>query len=588
MKKITLFALAALTASSAFAAFPQLNAVKSQRIQNKLQESAAVSVVKATESKSISRAEDGVAEEIIPELPTYMTFDALYMGLSPTLAQYSKPFGFVPSTGSANFTPFYKADSYSWSWLKFLKGGVVEEQSSSETALSIPVNPFDQFEGPTLKMGAGNMVITYCDSVLEYFAGGFPALYFNEDPEDRVGLTPVKFTSDLTRTLEASINYTGTPAGYDKATGTYNDFIDIIYSDYSRFDEVDSVYVTDYTDFKINGYGTVVPGSSAPYLLSSGFFVVAAETKEVAEVKIAVLGIDKDGYINFTDTIGTGSMLLPKGKTAGAVNFTLSAVDEILGLPTDQPIVVPTQGVYLSFYGVNDPENITLFSPYYNTSNKIDYLDRTESGTLNPIYNYTNPRHAFIEFTCKNPEGEVVSDYCPNFGFYGNDINALSRAFEYLIFYNVEFPYLACATEGYGSGDMTVEVPAEGGYVNRWFEANQDIVQLIDDEYVTVEEAGDTEWYVFDTEPDEEYPFAFNLQIEAEPLPAGVEGRKATITFSGYGFDNTITIIQGTPASINDVVAAQAKNGKVYDLQGRVVTKATKGIYIVDGKKVIL
>lgn len=71
-------------------------------------------------------------------------------------------------------------------------------------------------------------------------------------------------------------------------------------------------------------------------------------------------------------------------------------------------------------------------------------------------------------------------------------------------------------------------------------------------------------------------------------LKAGgtIGANKAYLTYSGalarefFGFDET--------TGINDVSANTMEHGDAYDLQGRHVSQPTKGIYIVNGKKVII
>ena len=60
-----------------------------------------------------------------------------------------------------------------------------------------------------------------------------------------------------------------------------------------------------------------------------------------------------------------------------------------------------------------------------------------------------------------------------------------------------------------------------------------------------------------------------------EALPSG-----NARTFIGFDFDNTTTAIEG--------VAAENFNGEVYNLQGQRVTKAQKGLYIINGKKMVI
>ena len=42
------------------------------------------------------------------------------------------------------------------------------------------------------------------------------------------------------------------------------------------------------------------------------------------------------------------------------------------------------------------------------------------------------------------------------------------------------------------------------------------------------------------------------------------------------------------PSAINNVAAPTIANGVYYDLQGRPVANPTRGLYIVDGKKVVI
>ncbi len=64
--------------------------------------------------------------------------------------------------------------------------------------------------------------------------------------------------------------------------------------------------------------------------------------------------------------------------------------------------------------------------------------------------------------------------------------------------------------------------------------------------------------------------------IDALPEPEG-EGAR---TFIGFDFDNTTTAIEGVAAEKNF-------NGEIYNLQGQRVIKAQKGLYIINGKKVL-
>lgn len=46
-------------------------------------------------------------------------------------------------------------------------------------------------------------------------------------------------------------------------------------------------------------------------------------------------------------------------------------------------------------------------------------------------------------------------------------------------------------------------------------------------------------------------------------------------------------LVDNISTAINGVAADKASTTVIYDLQGRKVTKMTKGVYIVNGKKIV-
>lgn len=70
----------------------------------------------------------------------------------------------------------------------------------------------------------------------------------------------------------------------------------------------------------------------------------------------------------------------------------------------------------------------------------------------------------------------------------------------------------------------------------------------------------------------------FTLGAHTAYLPAlGANAR----SFIGFDFDNTTTAIEG-------VATVENRDGEVYNLQGQRVVKAQKGLYIVNGKKMVI
>ena len=72
---------------------------------------------------------------------------------------------------------------------------------------------------------------------------------------------------------------------------------------------------------------------------------------------------------------------------------------------------------------------------------------------------------------------------------------------------------------------------------------------------------------------------AFHVHVETDALYQA---------WSTYKADNGSSFIIDTPDAINSIEAEQQNaDGAIYDLSGRRVSKTTKGIYIINGKKVI-
>ncbi|MBR6590897.1 MAG: hypothetical protein IKK67_10655 [Bacteroidaceae bacterium] len=96
---------------------------------------------------------------------------------------------------------------------------------------------------------------------------------------------------------------------------------------------------------------------------------------------------------------------------------------------------------------------------------------------------------------------------------------------------------------------------------------------------------------VVPAELDKNMMTSFRLVID--PLPEGVAGRQADIIFSdNLGFTRRRTFIQGDAAAgIDDVTVAQPvldPYAPVYDLTGRLVSNPVKGIYLQNGKKIVV
>ena len=141
--------------------------------------------------------------------------------------------------------------------------------------------------------------------------------------------------------------------------------------------------------------------------------------------------------------------------------------------------------------------------------------------------------------------------------------------------------------------NTTMTIPAEGGQasikVSPMFNNSDDAETKtrlwVDD---TIEGNEIPEWLTFgfanenytDTES------SFDLVAQAEALPAGVEGRTATVTFMQEGARLTVTVNQGETSGIS-VTKTDVKsgNGQMYNLAGQRVNNGFKGLVIKNGRK---
>jgi len=124
------------------------------------------------------------------------------------------------------------------------------------------------------------------------------------------------------------------------------------------------------------------------------------------------------------------------------------------------------------------------------------------------------------------------------------------------------------------------EAAAELGYKTRLF---------LDE---TVEGNEIPEWLQIGIANEEytEEEYAFDLIAQAEALPAGVEGRQATIVFYQEGARLTVTVTQGTVSGISSTKATVKveKATPMYNLAGQRVNSNFKGLVVKDGKKYVV
>ena len=145
----------------------------------------------------------------------------------------------------------------------------------------------------------------------------------------------------------------------------------------------------------------------------------------------------------------------------------------------------------------------------------------------------------------------------------------------------IEYPQVE-AREGYTFAwdkELTV-MPAEATTITGTFTANIYKVTYMDGETVVAS-----------------YEVAYGESLPEAPVYNREDDQEFTYTFEGWQGDVFTTmpahdvvytaIIKSTPTAIDAILASDGQL-KVYDLQGRRVERPVKGIYVINGKKVMI
>lgn len=79
--------------------------------------------------------------------------------------------------------------------------------------------------------------------------------------------------------------------------------------------------------------------------------------------------------------------------------------------------------------------------------------------------------------------------------------------------------------------------------------------------------------------------YLIKVSITGDSAPYASAG--TIFAIGGSNMPDEIPLVIGDPTGIHSAVNSEARDGKIYDLQGRRVANPTKGIYIVNGKKIL-
>lgn len=628
MKKILMISGAALLAASAMAVGPtktaaieSLKGAKMQRMDMtaKFAGKKVATAVEAMKKNRVSILNQDLADEVTPEVPGeeepaatfaaryyYPPINTFYAGCTPD--GYTFPYIVGEGedelsvlwglSGNKGVIPFLNlsSEAQAYEWAYDFMGPRDEEyapMTSEEKNLVIPVEgPYQFFTAPTLTAFNGDEQNSYKGQYVSRYISGpdfssfgvYPSNIFSDWDEAEsdadywgVGTCPVNIhVAGNTYTYEFAVNRApaADDADYYNENGACMQYVNALNKIYGEKYDISNVTV--------GSYIAILPEQTQAYLLDETWFMPYYTSTADITLTVDVCGLTEDGYIDRAHPIGSGEVVLPAHpkKPATELAFvTLEAVDED-GFPTSNPLVIDGEA-YVFISGFNDPA-VSYFTMFFNGGTTFD-----DAEAKNGVSDYyaCNSMMAF-EFEAKE---KGVENAEPLYGnrIWSTDLFTYGQkapywgATDFNISYNILFPYV---TNNDGGEELIVDAPTEGGEIEYTFDAYFLMSALIDEGVMTTEVSGD-DFFTYEavrgtvTIDGKDY-VTNQVNIKAEPLPAGVEGRKGIIKFRGFASDFDIVVNQGDVSGISNVAAA---NGPVeyFDLQGRKLNAApANGLYI--------
>lgn len=166
----------------------------------------------------------------------------------------------------------------------------------------------------------------------------------------------------------------------------------------------------------------------------------------------------------------------------------------------------------------------------------------------------------------------------------------------YGFFNNYAKPYVSYKGAVYGwlhtEDSKDIVLPADGGTAKIHVEPLFCAVDEQDNNYTSLwlaEDSDNPDWLNINitNEVYTEEEFSFDLNFQADALPAGVAGRTANLIFEQKAARLAVTVTQGESTGINVTVKQLDKNTPAYNLAGQRVNADFKGLVIKNGKKMI-
>ena len=273
------------------------------------------------------------------------------------------------------------------------------------------------------------------------------------------------------------------------------------------------------------------------------------------------------------------------------MKFTNKQEDPILGITTDEPFVID-QPVAVVVRGVND-NGVDVGFPGHGYGNYDEQTGNSspneERQQINGFLDFQEDGHVYYSETALELNFNGMMDYVNVDSTFASQQGDITGA-------NI----LKVSDDGqtvstYGKGSDQNLGCAIAWTALPWFDIDGNSNYSVEGAPDWVSEVSCDPQYWTQTEQGQSVNYGQNLiTFKCQPLPAGVNGRAATVYLKGKGVKaaTPIILLQGNADPTMSIAQykADVKSGKVkeiYDLAGRRVLPTTKGLVIKNGHVVL-
>lgn len=309
--------------------------------------------------------------------------------------------------------------------------------------------------------------------------------------------------------------------------------------------------------------GFVLPaGDNASFTVDKGGVYKLIFTADVANYTLNVQKILTKSYTytaSYTNTYNWGSVYAYAWSGEGD-----SKVEQLGGWPGTQ-IYADANGIYTAtILNKIAPEYIIFNANDGNQTGNLVFVDGS-------IYNYNGDKSVAINVTAAG-----YATYCSELALDFTAVEGLTAYKATITGTEVKFEKVEKVPAGEGvlvkaaAGKYTVPSIASADAIENALVGVIEPKTIPAGSFVLMKDTSGVGFYKTNNE--------FTVGANTAYLPALASNAR----FIGFDFDdNTTTAIEG-------VATVKMNNGEIFNLQGQRVTKATKGLYIINGKKVMV